>query len=65
MTYSILGGLTAFLEVFKNMCFNFSEVILLRRLTAMYGALYGIIRYLVFGKEANEATGNQTISSTH
>ena len=31
----------------------------------MYGALYGIIRYLVFGEEANEATGNQTINSIH
>ena len=30
----------------------------------MYGSIYAIIKYLVFGKEANEATGNQTLNST-
>ena len=35
-----------------------------RQLIAMYGALYGFIKYVILGKEADEATGNQTISST-
>ena len=54
----------SFIKMLKKHIFIFRSNIL-RRLTAMYGALYGIIRYLFFEKEANKATGNQTISSTH
>ena len=35
-----------------------------RLLIAMYGALYAFIKYVILGKEADEATGNQTTSST-
>ena len=30
----------------------------------MYGALYGIIRNIILGDEANEAIGNQTLNFT-
>lgn len=30
----------------------------------MYGALYGLIKYVILGKEANDLTGNQTLNAT-